>query len=284
MSFKIKALPVDNVLQSKGNLLDISQPRIMGIINTNPDSFVAESRKTTTREIVDMAGNMISEGASIIDIGGVSTRPGSDFVSEQEEADRVLDQIEAIHKYFPDIWISTDTFRSAVAEQAVKAGAHIINDISGGSFDPAMIACVAGMNIPFIIMHLKGDFDQMHKAYTYNNITLEVCEDLSAKIRKCEQAGIKDIIVDPGFGFSKNVQQNFTLLNEMASLRILGKPILAGLSRKSMIWKTLTIDSRQALNGTTALHMAALQQGASLLRVHDVKEANEVIQLYNMLQ
>lgn len=283
MSFKNTHLPVANLLQSKGNLLDLSQPIVMGIINVTPDSFFSESRKESLDTILQQAELMIKEGAKILDIGGVSTRPGAAEISEQEENERVMPAVDRIKKKFPDVWISIDTYRASVAVNAVNAGADIVNDISGGLFDPTMIASVAALKVPYIAMHNRGTAQTMHQNPGYQNIVEEVIVEMQMVLDNCKNAGIEDVMIDPGFGFAKTKEHNFELLNHMAQLRILGKPILAGISRKSMIYKTLNTDAAQALNGTTALNMAALQQGASILRVHDVKAAAEAISLFRML-
>lgn len=283
MSFKNTHLPVANLLQSKGNLLDLSQPIVMGIINVTPDSFFEESRKQNSADILGQAELMIKEGAKILDIGGASTRPGAVEISGQEENERVLPAIESIKKYFPDVWISVDTYRASVAVNAVNAGADIVNDISGGLFDPAMIDHVAALKVPYIAMHNRGSKETMHQNPNYKNLVEEIITEMQLVLDNCKNAGINDVMIDPGFGFAKNIKHNFELLNQMAQLRILGQPILAGISRKSMIYKTLNTDATQALNGTTALNMVALQQGASILRVHDVKAAAEAISLFMML-
>ena len=282
MSFKNTHLPVANMLQSKGNLLDLSKPLVMGIINTTPDSFFEGSRKQNGDEIMAQAAQMIQEGAKILDFGAASTRPGASIVSIDEEIERVCAPIQDTKKQFRDVWISIDTFHASVAKAAVESGADMVNDISGGSFDAEMIPTIASLAVPFIAMHLRGDAHTMHQKWEYTNITLDVLNDLQTITERCKAAGIKDVIIDPGFGFSKGISENYELLNHMAQLRALGKPILAGLSRKSMIYKSLNIDANQALNGTTALNMVALQQGASILRVHDVKAASEAIQLFEM--
>lgn len=283
MSFKNTHLAVANLLQSKGNLLDLSQPIVMGIINCTPDSFFQESRKQETDEIVAQAQKMMEEGAAIVDIGGASTRPQAAEVSEQEEMDRVIPAIEAISKHFPEMWISVDTYRSTVAKVAIEAGARMVNDISAGLFDKQMLESVAALKVPYIAMHNRGTAQTMHQNPNYANITEEVMSELQEVIVRCHNAGIVDVILDPGFGFAKNIEHNFELLNHMAQLRLLGKPILAGISRKSMIYKSLNTDASNALNGTTALHMVALQQGANILRVHDVREAMECIELFGRL-
>jgi dihydropteroate synthase len=283
MSFKNTHLAVANLLQSKGNLLDLSQPLVMGIINCTPDSFFQESRKQETDEIVAQAQKMMEEGAVIVDIGGASTRPQAAEVSEQEEMDRVIPAIQAISKHFPEMWISVDTYRSTVAKAAIEAGARMVNDISAGLFDAQMLETIAALKVPYIAMHNRGTAQTMHQNPSYANITEEVISELQEVILRCHNAGIVDVILDPGFGFAKNIEHNFELLNHMAQLRLLGKPILAGISRKSMIYKSLNTDASNALNGTTALHMVTLQQGANILRVHDVREAVECIELFGRL-
>ncbi|MBL7711680.1 MAG: dihydropteroate synthase [Chitinophagaceae bacterium] len=283
MGFKNTLLPVATLLQSKGNLLDLSQPVVMGIININPDSFYAASRKQDTEAVLMQAGKMIREGAAILDIGGASTRPGAGVITPDEERNRILPAIAAISKQFPQTWISVDTYHASVAEAAVQAGAHMVNDISAGSFDEQMLQTVARLKVPYIAMHLRGSAASMHEQYQYDNITLEVIDELRKVCERCQAAGITDLILDPGFGFAKKAAQSFELLNHMGLLRLLGKPLLAGLSRKSMIYKSLDTDAAQALNGTTALHMVALQQGSQMLRVHDVQAAAEAIRLFGML-
>ena len=283
MSFKNTHLPVANLLQSKGNLLDLSTPVVMGIINTTPDSFFEASRQQHKDGLLRQAAQMIQEGARILDIGGSSTRPGATIISVAEETERIASAIALIKEHFPDIWISIDTYRATVAEAAIKQGAHIINDISAGKFDPKMRASVAQLQVPYIAMHLKGNEHTMHEKYAYKHVVEEVIADLQETCTECHATGINDIIIDPGFGFSKSIADNYSLLNSMAQLRILGKPILAGISRKSMIYKPLQLTAEEALNGTTALHMVALQQGAQILRAHDVRAAKETIDLFQML-
>ncbi|HTN18050.1 MAG TPA: dihydropteroate synthase [Chitinophagaceae bacterium] len=283
MGFKNTLLPVAALLQSKGNLLDLSQPVVMGIINVNPDSFYAESRKQNSDDVLKQAEKMIHEGAAILDIGGASTRPGAEIITPEEEQKRILPAIEAISRQFPQTWISVDTYHASVAEAAIQAGAHIVNDISAGSFDKQMLQTVARLKVPYIAMHLRGSAATMHQPYQYDNITIEVIDELRKVSDRCQAAGITDLILDPGFGFAKKPEQSFELLNNMGLLRLLGKPLLAGLSRKSMIYKSLGTDATLALNGTTALNMVALQQGAQILRVHDVQPAAEAIKLFSML-
>lgn len=267
-------------LNCKGRLLVIDKPLVMGIINITPDSFYEGSRQQTTGSILAQATKMINEGADIIDVGGQSTRPGSVRIPVKEELQRVLPAIETIIKNFPGAFISVDTFHSVVAIEAVNAGASIINDISAGNLDSKMIATIAGLQVPYICMHMKGSPENMQEDPIYENITREVLDFFIQKTDECKRAGIYDVIIDPGFGFGKTLSHNFRLLKEMAAFKMLGKPILAGLSRKSTIYKTLGVTADEALNGSTVLHTLALQNGAGILRVHDVKEAKEAIALY----
>lgn len=283
MSFKNTVLPVETTLQSRGRLLDISTPIVMGILNATPDSFYNQGRDSDTDSILRNAERMLSEGATILDVGGASTKPGSDIIAPEEELKRVIPIIEALHKRFAEAWLSVDTYHSAVATAAVNAGASIINDVSSGSIDSNMIATVAQLQVPYIAMHMQGTPATMQQNPQYNNVTLDVMNYLRQIVDKCEAAGIKDIIIDPGFGFGKTLEHNYELLRNMHTLRMLGKPVLAGISRKGMIWKALGTKPEEALNGTTALHMVALQQGSNILRAHDVKEAMEVIKLYGHL-
>jgi dihydropteroate synthase len=270
-------------LNCKGRLLVINQPIVMGIINVTPDSFYAGSRKQLITDVLRQAEKMIDEGAAIIDIGAQSTRPGSEEVGTEEELSRVIPAIEAIHQHFPGSILSIDTYYSQVAAKAVDAGASIVNDISSGMLDDKMINAVAGMNVPYIAMHMKGTPQTMTKLAHYEDVTLEVLDFFIKKTEECRQAGIKDVIVDVGFGFAKTISQNFTLLQKLSIFKILGKPLLAGLSRKATVYKTLGITAEEALNGTTVLNSVALMNGANILRVHDVKEAMEAIRLLNEL-
>ena len=270
-----------NSINCKGKLLNLYEPIVMGIINATPDSFYEGHLNIATNDVVALAGNMIADGASILDIGGLSTRPGSQPISVQEETDRVLPLIENILRAYPDIILSIDTYNAAVAKAAIMQGAAIINDISGGNLDDDMIGTAAALGVPYICMHMMGTPANMQKYAVYNNVVNEVLDFFIAKIDSCNKAGIKDIIIDPGFGFAKTIEHNFQLLKEMTVLKIAGKPILAGLSRKSSIYKTLGITAAEALNGTTVLNTMALMNGASILRVHDVKQATEAVKLYN---
>lgn len=267
-------------LNCKGKLLTIEQPLVMGIINATPDSFYKGDLNAGLQKIVEKAGKMIMDGADIIDIGGQSTRPGSIRISASEEIQRVIPVIDSIVTNYPQIILSIDTYHSQVAEAAIKAGASIVNDISAGYLDPEMINCVSSLNVPYICMHMKGTPENMQNNPTYEDLIKEVLDFFIDKIDQCKRAGIKDLVIDPGFGFGKTIHQNFIFLKQLSVFKILDQPILAGLSRKSMIYKTLGIDVSEALNGSAVLNTIALQQGASILRVHDVKEAKEAVTLF----
>lgn len=270
-------------LHCKERILKIDAPIVMGIINITPDSFYAESRKPNADKALHKAEQMINEGATILDIGGQSTRPSSILITADEELQRVIPVIEIIKKQFPNIFISIDTFYASVAKHAVNAGADIVNDISGGNLDNEMIATVAQLNVPYILMHMKGTPQTMQQQTNYKNVTKEVFDYFKERITVCEDAGIKNIILDAGFGFAKNTEQNFQLLKEHTVFTSLQKPLLLGISRKSFIYKTLNITAEQALNGTTVLNTIGLLNGANILRVHDVKEAVQTIQLVKTL-
>lgn len=270
-------------LNCKGKLFVINQPIVMGIINVTPDSFYHPSRTKTIDLGLAMAEKMVSEGALILDIGGQSTRPGSIHLSQEEELVRVIPIMDAIYRRFPDTLISVDTFHSKVAKEAIFNGASLINDVSSGQFDKEMMATVSQYAVPFICMHRKGNFETMHSNTIQGDVIEEVLDYFINKVAACSLAGIKDLILDPGFGFSKSVEQNFAILKNLDAFSILKKPILLGVSRKSTIYKTLGITVEEALNGTTVLHTAGLLKGASILRVHDVKEAIEAIKLTSYL-
>lgn len=257
----------------------LDKPAVMGIINVTPDSFYGGSRANADNAL-RMAEQMLKDGAAILDIGGQSTRPQSIKISADEEAARVLPVIEAVHKNFPETFISADTYYANVAHNAVQAGACIINDISGGLFDANMPATVALLNVPYICMHIKGNPQNMQQQAMYEDVTKEVLDFFISKTEECRLAGIHDLIIDPGFGFGKTIQHNFSLLKNLSAFAILQKPLLVGVSRKSTIYKTLGTTAEDALNGSTVLHTLALQNGANILRVHDVKEANEAIRLF----
>lgn len=271
-------------LNCKGRLLTIDKPIVMGIMNITPDSFYADSRSMDPVKIKEKAAQLIQDGATIIDIGGQSTRPGSERVTANEEMERVVKPIAEIIKEYPHAIISIDTFYSEVARAAVDAGASIINDISGGWMDDEMIHTAAALKVPFICMHMKGTPQIMTSLNQYTDMVQEIMDYFIERIETCKQAGINDVILDPGFGFSKDAAQNFLLLKEASFMNVLGKPWLAGLSRKGMIYRTLGIRVEDSLNGTTVLNSVALQKGASILRVHDVKEAVQAIQLVEKLK
>lgn len=266
-------------LNCKGRLLVIDKPIVMGIINVTTDSFYEGSRTFSISNALQAAEKMLAEGATILDIGGQSTRPQSEQISAQEEAERVLPVIGEIHKAFPSAFISVDTFYASVAKQAVKAGASIVNDISGGNMDDEMLSTVASLHVPFVCMHMKGTPQTMQQNPHYENVTREVLDFFIKKMEACRLAGIHDIIIDPGFGFGKTIAHNFELLKHLRTFEILEKPLLSGLSRKSTVYKTLHIKAEEALNGTTVLNTIALLNGTHILRVHDVREAVQAIEL-----
>ncbi len=257
----------------------LEKPVVMGILNITPDSFYSGSR-IDQKDVVEKAGQMITEGAAILDIGGQSTRPGSNRLTAAEELSRVLPVIKIIKENYPSVILSIDTYHATVAKETVAAGIDMVNDISAGDMDVNMLSTVASLNVPFIAMHMQGTPDTMQDKPMYENVTTEVVNYFIQKTTACKEAGIKDIIIDPGFGFGKTINHNFQLLKQLEVFQMFNVPVLAGLSRKSTIWKTLQITPEEALNGTTVLNTIALTKGASILRVHDVKEAVEAIQLY----
>lgn len=270
-------------LNIAGKLLDLSTPQVMGILNVTPDSFFSGSRVLQIEDAYKKADKMLSEGASMLDIGGHSTRPGADAVSEEEELNRVLPVVEMLRKRFPEAIISIDTFRASVARKSIEAGAHIINDIAGGNLDPLMFETVAELNVPYILMHSRGTPQTMKELNQYDDLVTDVLRELQTKIYQLRQLGVKDIVADMGFGFAKNADQNYVLLRELRAFEALEVPLLVGVSRKSMIWRKLDITPDQSLNGTTALNTVAILNGANILRVHDVKEAIEVVKLVRWL-
>jgi dihydropteroate synthase len=270
-------------LNCRGRLLTFDEPRVMGILNVTPDSFYAGSRVSTPSEVASLAGQMLAEGADVLDVGGMSSRPGAVLISEQQELDRVLPAIEAIVQNHPDAIISIDTVRARVAEAAIAAGASIINDISAGSLDAAMYETAARLGAPYILMHMKGRPETMQQEAVYEDVIAEVFDFLAVELAKLRALGVKDVVVDPGFGFGKTIDHNFQLLKKLHVFQALDVPVLAGISRKSMIYRTLGVGPEDALNGASALHMVALQQGAQLLRVHDVAPARQVIALWKRM-
>ena len=267
-------------LNIRGNLVDLSTPRVMGILNVTPDSFYDGGRYFQNEQrVLQQTEKMLSEGATFLDIGGYSSRPGAEEVSVEEEKRRVVENVALVTKHFPEAYVSVDTFRAEVAREAVAAGAGMVNDISGGELDPQMFDTIAELQVPYILMHMRGTPQTMQGFTTYENLVVDVLDDLQRKMARLRTLNVKDIIVDPGFGFAKTIDQNYTLLKNLSVFLTLGAPLLAGLSRKSMIYRRLNIGVEAAGNGTTALNTLALINGAGILRVHDVKEAVEAIKL-----
>lgn len=281
---KISVFRPKTTLRVRGTLVDLSMPVVMGILNVTPDSFYAGSRAQAQDVLLTKAGQMLTEGATFLDVGGYSTRPGAADVSEAEETERVCSAIEIIHRQFPHALLSVDTFRASVAEQAVAAGAGLINDVAGGTLDSDMFPTVAKLGVPYVLMHLRGTPQTMTKLAHYQNVTLEVITELRDKVGQLRALGVKDIMLDPGFGFAKTPQHNDQLLRELGAFRVFELPLLVGLSRKSGIWRRLNVTPDEALNGTTVLNTVALMHGASILRVHDVREAVETVKLWSFVQ
>ena len=271
---------MQKMINIKGTLMDFATPKVMAIINVTTDSFARHCTNITEAEILRWAAEALSEGADILDIGGCSTRPGSVPPSEEEEWRRVRLAVNAIRREWPEAVLSVDTWRASVARQAVEQGVDIVNDISGGQFDERMFETIADLRVPYILTHTRAKPDVMQQFTDYDDLMSEILGFLQERVDMLHRMGVKDVILDPGFGFSKTTEQNYTLLRNLNCLGVLGLPILAGVSRKSMITKVLDVSPDEALNGTTALHMLALQNGADILRVHDVKEAKQVITLY----
>lgn len=270
-------------LNCNGRLINWEEPVIMGILNITPDSFHSNSRVTTVEEALQKAGEMLESGASVLDIGGQSTRPGTEQIGAALEMNRVIPIIDAIAKQFKDAIISIDTFYAEVARAAVGSGASIVNDVSAGLRDSEMLATVAQLKTPYICMHHGGDGHHLHHPTEGTHIMHEMIDFFLERIEACKMARIKDLIVDPGFGFGKTIDQNFQIIKELSALKILGKPILLGVSRKSSIYKSIGGTAETALNGTTVLHTVGLMNGAHILRVHDIKEAREAIQLVGLI-
>ena len=271
-------------LNCKGNLIDLTSPKVMGILNITPDSFYDGGKYNTDDLILKQTEKMLSEGATFIDLGAYSSRPGAKDISEEEELKRIEPVVKLLLNHFPELLLSIDTFRSNVAKRGLDMGAAMINDISGGDLDAKMLPTVAQYQAPYIMMHMKGNPQNMSNNTNYKKFLEEILFYFSEKIAQAVSLGIRDIVLDPGFGFAKNTSQNFELLKNLNLLKTFRLPILAGISRKSMIYKTLEVRAKDALNGSTALHMVALNRGANILRVHDVKEAVECVKLYNALQ
>lgn len=273
----------DLILRSPDKTVDLSKPVVMAIINTTPDSFYLGSRYKDAQAIVDKVGEAVELGARMIDMGGMSSRPGAEVISPQEEIDRLLPGLEAIRKHFADLWISIDSWRSAVISACIPYRIDLVNDISGGRYDPGLWPIVAESRLPYVLMHMPNPLNAMHEKQHYDDIIRAVGVYFHESIRELTAVGVQDIIVDPGFGFGKSLEDNYRLLGGMDQLHFLGKPMLAGVSRKSMIQKVLSVPAGEALNGTTALNMIALSKGARILRVHDVREAVQCVQLHARL-
>ena len=271
-------------INCKGKLIDLLTPKVMGIINLTPDSFYDGGKLGSEKEIIYQAEKMLKEGATFLDLGGYSSRPGANFVSEADELNRVLPAVKILIKEFPNVNLSIDTFRSKIAKTCIENGACMINDISAGLLDPQMLEVIANYQVPLVMMHMRGTPETMMLNTNYENLTNDILYFFSERIAKARALGINDIIVDPGFGFSKKLDQNFKVFDDLELFSFLNTPILIGISRKSMIQKTLNISATESLNGTTALHAIALQKGVSILRVHDVKEAFETISLLQNLK
>tara|TARA_R110002050_G_scaffold45001_2_gene106937 strand:- start:4267 stop:5106 length:840 start_codon:yes stop_codon:yes gene_type:complete len=270
-------------INCKGNLVDLSTPRVMGIINITPDSFYDGGKYKNKSEIIAQVETMLANGASFIDIGAYSSRPGAVHVDEKDELERITPIVKLLLKAFPDILLSIDTFRSRVAHECLALGAAIINDISAGEMDPEMLATVGKHRAPYIMMHMKGTPGTMQDMVHYENLLLDICYYFSEKVATARTFGINDIIIDPGFGFAKTLEQNYEIFKKFNLLHSLNLPILTGVSRKSMIYKLLHTSPKEALNGSTALHMFALSKGSQILRAHDVKEAMECITLFKAI-
>ena len=270
-------------INCNGKLISLERPKIMGILNFTPDSFFDGGKYKDEASVLNQVDKMLNEGATFIDLGAYSSRPGAKEVGEDTELKRITPIVSLIINKFPDVILSIDTFRSNVAKACIENGAAIVNDISAGLHDDNMLSTVAKLNVPYIMMHMRGTPKNMQQQTDYKDILKEVLFYFSERLSAAKALGVKDIIIDPGFGFAKNLEQNFELLKQMDVMSIIEHPLLAGISRKSMIYKTLDVTADQALNGTTALHMACLQKGAKILRVHDVKEAVECTKLYEQL-
>ncbi len=270
-------------LNCRGRLVDLSTPKIMGIINATPDSFYSKSRVATSDDLKIRIEQMIEDGVDIIDIGAYSSRPNAEHISQEEELNRLLPLVEFIKKEYPNLLVSIDTFRAKVADDCIQRGADLINDISGGQIEDELLEVIANKEVPYILMHMRGTPQTMMQYTQYEHLANELLLYFSKGIQKAKKAGIKDVIIDPGFGFSKTLEQNYQLLNNLELLNSLEAPLLIGISRKSMISKALNTTAEKSLNGTTALHMIALSKGAKILRVHDVKEAVECVKLHQLL-
>jgi len=271
------------LINCKGNLIDLSTPKVMGILNITPNSFFDGAKYETETQIIDRVDQMLTEGADFIDVGAYSSKPNAEEVSEKDELKRLIPVIQLLIKKYPDLLISVDTFRSEVARKAIENGACMINDISAGSLDEKMMATIAEFQVPYIMMHMRGTAQTMMDLTHYDDIVKEILFYFSEKVSQARALGINDLIIDPGFGFAKTLEQNFEVMQKLELFGILELPILAGVSRKSMVYKPLGSTPEKALNGTTALNMIALTKGASILRVHDVKEVVECVKLFSLM-
>tara|TARA_B100000963_G_scaffold325984_1_gene312665 strand:- start:936 stop:1766 length:831 start_codon:yes stop_codon:yes gene_type:complete len=271
-------------LNCKGKLIDLNEPKVMGILNITPDSFYDKSRFSSKDDLLKRTETMLTEGTTFIDIGAYSSRPGAEFVSEDEERKRLIPALEIILKEFPDVLLSIDTFRSNIARETIDLGGSIINDISGGDMDPDMFDVVVNKQVPYILMHMRGNPQTMSNLNNYDHLIIDIISELQVKVNNLEKRGLNDIIIDPGLGFAKDLLQNYDIVKELNSFKCIGHPLLIGASRKSMIYKLLKCEPKSALNGTTVVNTACLLNGASILRVHDVKEAVEAIKITNLLK
>ena len=270
-------------INCKGKLIDLNKPKIMGVLNITPDSFFDGGKYVEKENILKHVAKMLLDGATFIDVGAYSSRPGAAHVSQEEELDRILPILQLLTSHFPDALISVDTFRSEVAKKSIELGAAMINDISGGNADEKMFTTVTSLQVPYIMMHMQGTPQNMQDNPNYKNVTQEIMFSLSKKSTELKNLGLNDLIIDLGFGFGKTIEHNYELLKNIDYFQHLDAPILTGISRKSMLYRPLGIEPKDALNATTFANTIAIQKGTSILRVHDVKEANEVIQLNNLL-
>jgi len=270
-------------INCKGQLIDLTTPKVMGILNVTPNSFYDGGMYKSSSEMLTKVGKMLNEGATFIDVGAYSSKPSAEYVSEEEELQRIIPIINLILEYYPETLLSVDTFRSEVAKVCIENGAAMINDISAGNLDDNMLETIAKYNVPYIMMHMRGTPETMQKMTSYEDIVKEILFYFSEKVARARSFGINDLIIDPGFGFAKTLDQNYEVLQKMELFEILELPLLAGFSRKSMIYKTLQSSADEALNGTTVLNTVALTKGANILRVHDVKEAMECVALFNKI-
>ncbi len=282
LAAKDTAFYTKKTLNIRGKIVDLSSPKVMGIINLTPDSFYDGGYYRTEKQLANQIEKMVAEGADFIDIGAYSSRPGAEEISFEEEMKRIQQGLQIIDRHFSQLIISVDTFRAQVAKLACENGASLINDISGGTLDPDMFTTVAQLDVPYIMMHMRGNPKSMNHLTKYDNLLKEILEFFKIRLFNITNLGVKDVIIDVGFGFAKSIGQNYELLKNLSYFQILNAPILAGLSRKSMIYKNLGATPQNALNGTTVLNTVALVNGASILRVHDVREAKEAIKLFEL--